>query len=162
MRKYNLFGGKDSCHLSVAKKHAITNPIIVLRHYKFPLGVLSRHLCFLTVRYQQQELCIDILGEATKCFWARGILLERAWWIAVCDLISVHWPKLKIISNNWCMWINIIFIDSDSDSFIWSYCRPRRPLLRPNLVAVAEATWKKIKYTVYMYVQIIVIIKSIS
>ena len=52
--------------------------------------------------------------------------------------------------------------DSDSDSFIWSYCRPRRPLLRPNLVAVAEATWKKIKYTVYMYVQIIVIIKSIS
>ena len=51
--------------------------------------------------------------------------------------------------------------DSDSDSFIWSYCRPRRPLLRPNLVAVAEATWKKIKYTVYMYVQIIVIIKSI-
>ena len=43
--------------------------------------------------------------------------------------------------------------------FIWSYCRPRRPLLRPNLVAVAEATWKKIKYTVYMYVQIIVIIK---
>ena len=52
--------------------------------------------------------------------------------------------------------------DSDSDSFIWSYCRPRRPLLRPNLVAVAKATWKKIKYTVYMYVQIIVIIKSIS
>ena len=55
-----------------------------------------------------------------------------------------------------------ILLDSDSDSFIWSYCRPRRPLLRPNLVAVAEATWKKIKYTVYMYVQIIVIIKSIS
>ena len=52
--------------------------------------------------------------------------------------------------------------DSDSDAFIWSYCRPRRPLLRPNLVAVAEATWKKIKYTVYMYVKIIVIIKSIS
>ena len=52
--------------------------------------------------------------------------------------------------------------DSDSDSFIWSYCRPRRPLLRPNLVAVAEATWKKIKFTVYMYVQIIVMIKSIS
>ena len=39
--------------------------------------------------------------------------------------------------------------DSNSDAFIWSYCRPRRPLLRPNLVAVAEATWKKIKYTVY-------------
>ena len=38
--------------------------------------------------------------------------------------------------------------DSDSDAFIWSYCRPRRPLIRPNLVAVAEATWKKIKYTV--------------
>ena len=35
-------------------------------------------------------------------------------------------------------------------------------LLRPNLVAVAEATWIKIKYTVYMYVKIIVIIKSIS
>ena len=32
---------------------------------------------------------------------------------------------------------------SDSDAFIWSYCRPRRPLLRPNLVAVAEAIWKK-------------------
>ena len=35
-------------------------------------------------------------------------------------------------------------------------------MLRPHLVAVAEVTLKKIKYTVYMYVKIIVIIKSIS
>ena len=34
--------------------------------------------------------------------------------------------------------------ESESEIFIRSYSRPRRPLLRPYLVAVAEATWKKI------------------
>ena len=66
------------------------------------------------------------------------------------------------ISREFTSYVLGIDSDSDSDAFKWSYCRPRRPLLRPNLVAVAEATWKKIKYTVYMYVKIIVIIKSIS
>ena len=32
--------------------------------------------------------------------------------------------------------------ESESEIFIRSYFRPRRPLLRPYLVAVAEASWK--------------------
>ena len=37
--------------------------------------------------------------------------------------------------------------NQNQNRFIRSYYRPRRPLLRQYLVAVAEATWKK----VYMY-----------
>ena len=39
----------------------------------------------------------------------------------------------------------IIYQNQNQKKFIWSYFRPRIPLLRPNRVAVAEATWKKIK-----------------
>ncbi len=44
---------------------------------------------------------------------------------------------------------------------IRSYYRPRRPLLRPYLVAIAEATWKKNIHEC-MYVKIILINKSKS
>ena len=47
---------------------------------------------------------------------------------------------------------------SVQNHFIWSHFRPRRPLLRPHLVAVAEATWKKL----YMYVKIILLNQSNS
>ena len=46
--------------------------------------------------------------------------------------------------------------ESESELFIRTYFRPRRPRLRPCLVAVAEATWKNKK----LYVEIIVMIKS--
>ena len=42
----------------------------------------------------------------------------------------------------------------ESESFIWSYYRPRRPILRPHLVAVAEATWQKVymgNYTLHKH-----------
>ena len=45
------------------------------------------------------------------------------------------------------MVIVIAEAESESESSTWSYFRPRRPLLRPYMVAVAEATWKNIKYT---------------
>ena len=39
----------------------------------------------------------------------------------------------------------ILTDESESEIFIRSYSRPRTPLLRPYLVAVAEATWKNKK-----------------
>ena len=40
--------------------------------------------------------------------------------------------------------------NQNQNRFIRSYYRPRRPLLRPYLVAVAEATWKKVYMNVCM------------
>ena len=42
--------------------------------------------------------------------------------------------------------IELLNLESESEIFIRSYSRPRRPLLRPYLVTVAEATWKNKKY----------------
>ena len=49
----------------------------------------------------------------------------------------------------------------NQNRFIRSYYRPRRPLLRPYLVAVAEATWKNLEKSIHecMYVKIILINK---
>ena len=40
--------------------------------------------------------------------------------------------------------------NQNQNRFIRSYYRPRRPLLRPYLVAVEEATWKKVYMNVCM------------
>ena len=43
--------------------------------------------------------------------------------------------------SGWQHWQVTQLSESESEIFIRSYSRPRRPLLRPYLVAVAEATW---------------------
>ena len=53
------------------------------------------------------------------------------------DNLRVNWSKRSAA--------NLEESESESEIFIRSYYRPRRPLLRPYLVAVAEATWKNKK-----------------
>ena len=42
--------------------------------------------------------------------------------------------------------------EQNQNHFIWSYFRPRRPLLRPHLVAVVETTSVEKKLKKRMYV----------
>ena len=53
------------------------------------------------------------------------------------DNLRVNWSKMSAA--------NLEESESESEIFIRSYSRHRRPLLRPYLVAVAEATWKNKK-----------------
>ena len=84
---------------------------------------------------QLEALLLDtvksVLGQTT----GKGAYNEKeAWWWneEVQNAVKEKRLKFKRYQNQ------------NQNRFIRSYYRPRRPLLRPYVVAVAEATWKKV------------------
>ena len=107
-----------------------------------------------------QDWCITLAGQWTRltAHTLSELLWRTSYWVRQSFLLS---HILTRALRRFCPGTGhiTVVVSSGSDTrqnksfdatceqnqnhFIWSYFRPRRPLLRPHLVAVAEATWKK-------------------
>ena len=104
---------------------SITLNFMVAGHTKF-----APDWCFglLKMRFRRTHMsCLGDIEEPTNASTVTGV--------NVAQLVGTEDQQVNVRLYDWQTFL------SDSDAFIWSYCRPRRPLLRPKLVAVAEATW---------------------
>ncbi len=96
--------------------------------------------------WQLHVRCIQLLTSYVSADWieesAAFSTLKISHSVKVVDSLSTQ-CFITIEINQ--------YQNQNLNRFIRSYYRPRRPLLRPYLVAVEEATWKKVYMNVCMY-----------